>query len=98
MLVYRNLGPEVQSQFANSFGVSYGVGAAAEFQDIAKELAKGLLILLLLERFYLTRPAAWLEHHVDYLSCQPLFFSHSGLSWLQQARLLYTYKRRIEEY
>ena len=118
MLTYRNLGPAVQQQFANSFGVSYGVGAAAEWQEIGKEVAKGLVILFILERLYLTRPVSWLEEvraarpvlrvvradacspppqHVDYLSLQALFFRHSGLSLLGQARLLYTYKRRISD-
>jgi hypothetical protein len=50
--------------------VSYGIGAASEWQDIAKELATGLVILVILERVYLTRPVAWLEEHVDYLSLQ----------------------------
>ena len=97
MLMHKNLGPELQSQFANSFGVSYGMGAAAEWQDILKEAGKALLLLVILERLYMTRPVTWLEQHVDYLSCQALLFRHTGLSLLQQARLLYTYKRRITD-
>ena len=97
MLVYRNLGPAVQSEFTSSFGVSYGVGAAAEWQEIVKEAMQGLVILVILERMYLTRPAAWLESHVDYLSCQALFYSHPGMSLLQQTKLLYSYKRRISD-
>ena len=32
MLIYKLLGPSTQDSFATSFGVSYGVGAAAEWQ------------------------------------------------------------------
>ena len=66
-------------------------------QDIAKETAQGLVILFILERLYLTRPVSWMEDHIDYLSCQALFFRHSGLSLLQQTKLLYSYKRRISD-
>jgi hypothetical protein len=87
MLVYKLLGDDAQSSFARSWGVSYGVGAAAEWkvrfamkrlrmhrsaahtrahcfakqQDVAQEAAKGLIILAILERLYLTRPVSWLE-------------------------------------
>ena len=97
ILTYRNLGPDVQQQFTNSFGVSYGVGAASEWKDIAKETAQGLVILFILERLYLTRPVSWIEDHVDYLSLQALFFRDAGLSMMQQFRLLYTFKRRISD-
>ena len=32
MLIYKLLGDEAQNSFATSWGVSYGVGAAAEWQ------------------------------------------------------------------
>ncbi len=60
-LIYRLLGPEQQNSFARGWGVSYGIGAAAEWQDILKEAAKGLLVLAILERVHLTRPVHWLE-------------------------------------
>ena len=48
-----------------------GMGAAAEWKDILKEAAKGVLILAILERLHLTRPVSWLEDHSAYgvLSC-----------------------------
>ena len=61
MLIYKLLGDSAQSSFASSFGVSYAVGAASEWQDIAKETAKGLIILAVLERLHITRPLSWLE-------------------------------------
>ena len=40
-----------------------GMGAAAEWQDILKEVVKGMVILAILERLHLTRPVNWLEEH-----------------------------------
>ena len=61
MLIYKLLGPSTQDSFATSFGVSYGVGAAAEWKDIATEAAKTILILAILERMHVTKSVSWLE-------------------------------------
>ena len=61
MLIYKLLGPSTQDSFATSFGVSYGVGAAAEWKDIATEAFKSILILAILERMHVTKSVAWLE-------------------------------------
>jgi hypothetical protein len=70
MLCYKLLGDEAQSSFARSWGISYGVGAAAEWKDIVTEAAKAAILLAILERLFLTRPASWVESNVDYLSTQ----------------------------
>jgi hypothetical protein len=61
MLIYKLLGDGAQQEFARSWGVSYGMNAAAEWQDIAKEAVKGAIVLAILERLCLTRPGDWLE-------------------------------------
>ena len=61
MLLYKLLGDEGQASFARSWGISYGVGAASEWQDIVKEAIKGAIVLAILERLLLTRNANWLE-------------------------------------
>ena len=61
MLVYRLLGEDAESQFARSWGISYGLNAATEWKDIAIEAAKAAVILLILERLFLTRNGSWLE-------------------------------------
>ena len=60
-LVYRLLGEDAEQAFARSWGVSYGVGSAAEFRDVAQEAAKAVALLAVLERLYLTRNINWLE-------------------------------------
>jgi hypothetical protein len=97
MLIYKLLGAEAEQSFATSWGVSYGVGAAAEWQEIAKEAAKGVVILAILERLHVTRPVSWLEDHVDYLSVQALLFEEKSLSLFQQTRLLFEYRKRISD-
>ena len=61
MLLYKLLGDEGQASFARSWGISYAVGAASEWQDIVKEAIKGAIVLAVLERLLLTRHANWLE-------------------------------------
>ena len=71
MLIYKLLGPSTQDSFATSFGVSYGVGAAAEWKDIATEAAKTIVILAILERLHVTKSVSWLED-VRALCCAPV--------------------------
>ena len=97
MLIHDKLGADAEGSFTRSWGVSYGVGAAAEWQDIAKEAAKGVVILMILERLHVTRPVSWLEEHIDYLSVQALFFEEKGLSLYQQTKLLFEFRKRIAD-
>lgn len=66
-------------------------------QDIAKEALQGVIILLILERLFLTRPVSWMETHVDYLSCQALLFGREKMSLLQQTRLVHRFRTRISD-
>ena len=61
MLIYRLLGENAESSFARSWGISYGINAAAEWKDVATEAAKAAVILAILERLFLTSNASWLE-------------------------------------
>ena len=54
-------GAKAQDSFVNSWGVSYGLGQASQWQDILQEVLKGLIILAILERLQLTRHGEWLE-------------------------------------
>ena len=68
MLIYKLLGDQAQSEFARSWGISYGMNAATEWKDIAIEAVRATIVLIILERLFLTRNSAWLEEHADYLS------------------------------
>ena len=65
MLLYKLLGDDGQASFARSWGISYAVGAASEWQDIVKEAIKGAIVLAILERLLLTRHSNWLEVRED---------------------------------
>ena len=97
MLIYTLLGPSAEQGFTRSWGVSYGIGAAAEWQDMAKEAGRGILILVILETLMLTRQVSWLEEHIDYLSCAALLLRAKRLSLYQQTRLFFTYRSRISD-
>ena len=68
MLIYKLLGDQAQSEFTRSWGISYGMNAATEWKDIVVEAVKATVILIILERLFLTRNSSWLEEHMDYLS------------------------------
>ena len=64
MLIYKLLGDQAQQEFARSWGVSYGMNMASEWKDVFIESLKGAVILAMLERLYVTRPASWFEDHI----------------------------------
>ena len=61
MLIYKLLGDKAQSEFARSWGISYGMNAVTEWQDIAIEAVKGTVVLIIMERLFLTGNSSWLE-------------------------------------
>ena len=70
MLLYKLLGDEGQASFARSWGISYAVGAASEWQDILKEAIKGAIVLAVLERLLMTRHVNWLEVRAPAAGCR----------------------------
>lgn len=52
-----------RSEFSHPsmLAVSYGVGAAAEWKQVATEAIQGVVLLAILERLHLTRRVNWFE-------------------------------------
>jgi hypothetical protein len=99
MLIYRLLGSETEAAFAKSWGVSYGLNAATEWREVAKEALKGAAVVVLLETLYLTRNLHWLEENIDHMSLQALLFGRAGVPlgpW-QRARLFFDFQRRLTD-
>jgi hypothetical protein len=118
MLIYRLLGEQAEQDFARSWGVSYGVGAAAEWkvrtrsalprpppltplpaagaQEILNEALHGAVILVVLERLYLTRSASWLEEHLDYTCLQATIFGSTALGFSAQIVTFWQNTRRLQ--
>ena len=42
MIIYKNLGPEAQSSFSQTWGVSYALDNCTEWQDVRAPSARGL--------------------------------------------------------
>ena len=61
------------------------------------EALRGVIILVVMETLLLTRPVAWLEEHVDYLSCAALLLREERLSLFQQTRLFFAFRARISD-
>jgi hypothetical protein len=70
MLVYRLLGQGAVDAFAKSFGISYALNQVSEWQDIVHEVVKAIVVMLILERLFISSPVGWMEEHIDYLSVQ----------------------------
>ena len=70
MVIYNLLGKEAEQSFTRSWGVSYGMGQISEWRDIANEVFKGIVILVVLDQLRLVPVSKWLERHLDILSVQ----------------------------
>ena len=97
LLIYQLLGLDAQRSFTRSWGVSYGVGAATEWRSVLQQAVTSLVFVAIAERMHLTRPVAWLEDHIDYISTSALLLEHGGLSFFQELRLLFTFRRRLSD-
>ena len=64
VLLYKLLGEDGQASFARSWGISYAIGAVSEWKDVITEAVKGVIVLAILERWYMTRNVTWLEVRV----------------------------------
>ena len=97
LLILQLLGLDAQRSFTRSWGVSYGVGAASEWRDVLRQAVTSILVLAIAERLHLTRPVAWLEDHIDYISTSALLLEHGGLSFFQELRLFFTFRGRLTD-
>jgi hypothetical protein len=98
ILIYRLLGPEVERSFTRSWGISYGMDAARQWKDLVQEMFKAAVVMLILERLYLTRNTQWLEHYVDYLSLQALLFSSTAKStFYRTTSVMFQFHRRLRD-
>jgi hypothetical protein len=96
-LIYNLQGEGVEASFARSWGVSYGISSAAEWQQIVVAALKGALVLAILERLCLTRPLQWLEEAVDYYSLHALLLSDPSAGLTGAIRTFYSHTKRLED-
>ena len=118
MLIYKLLGEQAEHDLARSWGVSYGIGAVAEWkvrpclvqkpfrsgrepnhgatvQDILQEALRGAVVVVILERLYLTRSVFWLEDHLDYHCLQAIIFGNTALGFTAQIGVFWQSTRRL---
>ena len=63
MLIYKTLGADAQNQFAQTWGVGYGLNNASEWQEVFQTAAKAALLLVVLDMLRLTKNSSWFEEH-----------------------------------
>lgn len=57
------------------------------FQEMAKEIAKAALILLILDKLWVQKNEAWFEDSLDFLSVQASILGRSDLGFLGRTRV-----------
>jgi hypothetical protein len=62
--IYSLLGGQAVSAFSKTFGVSYAIHQISEWQGIMHEVGKAVIILIILERLFLSPPLQWMEEHI----------------------------------
>ena len=77
--------------------MSYGINAASELRDIAQEAVRSAIILVILERLFLTPNSSWLEQHIDYISLHTLLVRHYGLTFKAQVEVFWRHTRRLSD-
>jgi hypothetical protein len=94
MLIYTHLGGDAQESFSRSFGISYGLSQVSEWRDVASEALRTIVVFALLERLFLTPPAAYLEDHIDFLSVQAVMLTEK-LSFAGRVRTHLRFTQRM---
>ena len=70
MIIYKSLGADAETQFANQWGVGYAMDNASEWQDVLQTAVKTALILVVLDLLRITKDRPWFEEHADFVSVQ----------------------------
>ena len=95
MLIYRQMGDSAQRKFSQSWGISFGMDSATEWQDVAKEGLKTTLILVVLDLLLIMGPRVWFEEHLDHLSVQCTLFAGAADSWWKRTWALVQQQKRL---
>ena len=95
VLIYRQMGDSAQRKFSQSWGISFGMDSAKEWQDVAKEGVKTTLILVVLDVLLIMGHRHWLEEHLDHLSVQATLFTGTATSWWRRTWQLVQQQKRL---
>ena len=58
-LIYRNLGPSAETEFAKTWGIGYGLDSASEWQEVLKTALQAALIVVVMDALRLSRGSKW---------------------------------------
>ena len=97
MIIYKSLGSDAESQFAQQWGVGYAMDNASEWQDVLQTAVKTALILVILDILRITKDRPWFEEHTDFVSVQAMLFNGAARNWWAQTRVLVRYQARLTD-
>jgi hypothetical protein len=84
-LIYSLYGDKTEKAFVQTWGIGLAIENATGFVDIAKEAAKGFVVLLLLDML-IKGPARWMEEHIDFMSVQSTMYGSKGMLWWKRMK------------
>jgi len=93
IIIYRNLGPEAEKQFASSWGVGYALDNAKQWSAVLQEALKVALLLVILDLLRVTSHREWLADWVDLASVQVHLLGDTVSSWAKLARMAKSTRR-----
>ena len=64
-------------------------------QDILHEALRGAVVVVILERLYLSRSVFWLEDYLDYLCLQSTIFGNAALGFTDHIGVFWRNTRRL---
>ena len=70
--------------------------SAPAWQDILSDALRSIVIVVILERLYMTRSKYWLEDHLDYVCLQGTTFGNSALGFTDQIGIFWQNTRRLQ--
>jgi hypothetical protein len=95
MLVYKQLGPSAETEFAKTWGIGFALDNASEWQDVLQTAVQAALVVVVLDALRWTSGEKWFEQHIDFISMQCNLYTGAARGWWAQTRTLVKLQSRL---
>jgi hypothetical protein len=97
MLVYKQLGPSAEGEFAKTWGIGFGLDNASEWRDVLQTAVQAALVVVVLDALRWTSSEKWFEEHIDFMSMQCSLYAGAARGWWAQTRTLIKLQARLTD-
>jgi hypothetical protein len=95
MLVYQQLGPSAEGEFAKTWGIGFALDNVSEWRDVLLTAVQTALVVVVLDALRWTTSAKWFEQHIDFMSLQCSLYTGAARGWWAQTRTLVQLQARL---